>query len=253
MSENDLTAYELIRLGSHLLCVRNCQIYTLKQYKTEVDKLVELAAKVGFKSTVDAAKPLQEELSSLASQVGGDAKFSVERSKFGPISESIRHVMNGEADRRTLILTDAKPPAAIGRLTGLEPHQQALLDDMVTCFKAHLARPAIVMAWALGYDIVRWWVHKDPARLAAFNLQFKQGPIVNYDDFFRVGERVFLDTCKNAQGALKDFNENTHHSLVHLLNERNNYAHANFHDATIFRASAFVEKLVETITGRPFK
>lgn len=61
-----------------------------------------------------------------------------------------------------------------------------------------------------------------------------------------------LDTCKNAQRELSGFNENTHHALVALLNDRNRFAHANFSEATPNRAAAYVEKMVETVTGPPF-
>jgi hypothetical protein len=161
----------------------------------------------------------------------------------------------GEGQTKSVIVTDAQPPASLANLTNLQPRQELLLRDLVTCLKAHLARPAIVMAWALGYDIVRWWVYDDAnnkRRLADFNAQIGNPQVDEYEAFFRLGERRVLDACFKAQGALSQFTEKTHGALVHLLDDRHRFAHANDSDATPKRADVYVEKMVEIVTGPPF-
>ncbi len=254
MSQNELTAKELISLGINLLTIEIPKRPSLSEYRLHAHDLVNRLRLGGFTHSLSLAEVLLKEVEKYdADPLRGQGMFLNHETEFRTTASAIDRVMVSEAAAKTLILTDAKPPDAVAQLTDLEDHQQALFDDMVTCFKAHLARPAIVMAWALGYDIVRWWVHSEPARLAAFNAQYKNGPIVEYSDFFGIGEKLFLDTCKNAQTALSGFNEKTHSALFHLLIDRNRFAHANFSEATPNRAAAYVEKMVETVTGPPFK
>ncbi len=61
-----------------------------------------------------------------------------------------------------------------------------------------------------------------------------------------------LTHCWKAGGGLAGFTEKTHRTLVHLLDERNAYAHANFRSATFAKAIAYCEKVVDVLTEAPF-
>jgi hypothetical protein len=255
MFNANLTALDLIALGEDVVVLRNPNVWNAQNYVSNRTAFLQRLPHIGFDNTNAAAKRLADYR--VHEVVGRSSIHPTDSAALEQIARTVYAVLSHEASQLTLIATDHVPPAELVNLEAklgrqLEPHQKALQRDAITCLKAHLARPAIVMAWALGYDIVRWWVHSDGPRLAAFNAQYKPSTIDKYEDLFDVGERTFLDTCKNARNALKDFNENTHHALVHSLNERNRFAHANFSEATVNRANAFVEKVVETVTGPPF-
>lgn len=252
MSQHECNATDLMNLGAYLICLRNPSQYSLKAYINVANDLVSLAKQMGFQSTVNAMKPVLSELEQLSGHKYGDLHFGDAVPRFSSTANSIGHVLHGEADQRSVILTGEVPPPELAQLKNLQARQKLILHDLELCFKSRLSRPAIVLTWALGYDIVRSWVYSDANRLAAFNAQYSDGPIVDYDDFYSVNERAFLNICKKAQGALKDFTENTHNALIGLLIDRNRFAHANDSEATISRARVFAEKMVEIVTGPPF-
>ncbi|WP_442485810.1 hypothetical protein [Aeoliella sp. SH292] len=134
--------------------------------------------------------------------------------------------------------------------------------DLELCLKTGLARPAIVMGWALGFDIIRAWVFNDTCgRLVDFNTQLaskppRRGPaqINTFEDFFHLGEYDFLEVCKNSQGVgLGVFTEKHFRNLQSLLDQRNEYAHANYSHASQNVAVAYVERVLKTVTESPFK
>lgn len=177
------------------------------------------------------------------------------------ISATLDSVLADETSRTTVILTDFEPPAELMRLAGLQPRQQLLVRDLEVCLKAHLARPAIVMAWALGYDIIRSWVFSDTTgRLAAFNTELAKLPrpwelaaVRDYHDFFPIGENRFLNLCNNSPHAsLKDFQGNVFRGLVALLDQRNEFAHVNDSVANESEADAYVRRIVRAVTSPPF-
>ena len=181
--------------------------------------------------------------------------------KLKNMAEGANSVLIDEGMRTTVILTTTEPPDAVTNLENLEPHQEALRQDLITCLKAHLARPAIVTAWALGYDLVRSWIFKDSARLAAFNAQLasshrkgEPAAVNQYHDFFKLGEYRFLEICRNSNDpALNDFTDNTLRDLQALLDDRNKFAHANFNIANEHEANAYVVRLLRIVTSPPFK
>ena len=248
---DDLTANDLIGVGTQLTFLHNPQNASGNDYRNAINTFVERVRRCGFPATLAAAKAIENCIFYTDSVSGFVHRDSIHPLKFAV--HSIDSCLRTEASQKTVILSDVQPPEQLNRLGSLEPHQDALRSDLVTCLKARLARPAIVVAWALCYDIVRQWVCNEGSRLDAFNAQIKHAPLNDNTALFAMGERRVLDACKNAQEALKNFNVNTHHELVGLLNDRNRFAHANFSEATINRANVFVEKMVETVTGPPFR
>ena len=153
-----------------------------------------------------------------------------------------------------VIVSRVLPPLELLSLICPEKYQEALRDDVTTCLKAELNRPAIVTAWALGYDLVRYWIYHDQARRDALNAALKNARLDKYEDFFSIGERRVLKACCDCEEAsLNDFTDKTYRTLENLLDQRNNFAHANFDLASSATAKAFVESMIRAVTGPPFK
>jgi hypothetical protein len=256
MPITSLTAKKLISLGKYVTALFAPPHYDHANYLDSVTQFLALAEKCNFRHAISVAEPLQAQLNGMADTT----TYTTARNHFVSTAASIDHVLNCEASSTTAILTDVEPPQSLRQLTLPEPHQQALQSDLITCLKVHLARPAIVMAWALGYDLVRSWVFDDSGRLAAFNQQLTKNPrkgepiaVVVYSDFFHIGEWRFLEVCRDSQDTkLRDFDDKTVRGLQGLLDQRNEFAHANYAMATVTEATAYVERMVRIVTGRPF-
>jgi hypothetical protein len=113
----------------------------------------------------------------------------------------------------------------------------------------------------LGYDLIRSWVFDDSTgRLVAFNTQLantrkgsEPATIAEYHDFFRLGEYRFLEICRDSQHAtLKDFNDKTLRVLQGMLDQRNEFAHANYSHANESEARAYVLRMLRIVAGPPF-
>jgi hypothetical protein len=251
MPEKELTAQDLISLGVNLWAIREPQEHDPLGYHSRVSSLIYFLEAGGFTNTLNIARPMREELDAVLVDPSGPL-YNSKRGHYSSTATAINRSLEGEAKSKTLILTDEKPPQQLTNLTGLEPHQEALRQDLMTCLKAHLARPAIVMAWALGYDLIRSWVFNDPQRLQDFNNQLRNPQIADYHDFFAVGEQRVLETCRDAVGSLAGFTGKTFRTLHGMLDDRNNFAHANYAQATPAEATVYVERLVRVVTGPPF-
>ena len=260
MSDDKVTANDLISMGVNLTAISRPRLYTLTEYHSHATGLVDRFEDASLNNARNAMAPTLSILDFLMGDAAGDIKFVDHYDQFASNAITVDSVVRGEAATKTLILTDAKPPNAISELSGLQPHQQALLDDLTTCLKAHLARPAIVMAWALGYDLVRSWVFNEPTRQTAFNTQLaanlrrgEPASVANYHDFFGIGEVRFLEICRDSQDAtLQRFTGRTFRDLQGLLDQRNEFAHANYSQANEHEANAYVIRLVRIVTSPPF-
>lgn len=248
-----LTAEDLVAIGVNIWRLKNPDRYHATQYRQFTYTLVDLLERGEFKHALSLAKPLLEEIDSIVHTfVNLEANYKDKHADFVNSVTSIDRIVTGECKARTLILTDIQPPQQLSQLRNLQPHQQRLLDDLIICFRSRLARPAIVVAWSLGYDVVRWWIFSDPHRTIEFNNLSKVGMVNDYKDSFLIGERQLLDVCWRAQGSLKGYTEKPHRALLGLLDDRNKFAHANDKDATINRAKVYVEQMVDIITSDPF-
>jgi len=261
MSQNELTAGDLISMGVNLLTLELKNRADLSNYRVHAQSMVQRLSKAGFVSSLQIAEPLAKEAEKLDGDFQGAVKFSRNETQFKAIASSLDAVMMGEADSKSLILTDVKPPDEISQFANLARHQEALRGDLVTCLKAHLARPAIVMAWALGYDLIRSWVFNETThRLPAFNSQLASNPrrgepvaVNDYHDFFRIGETRFLEICRDSQHAsLQRFTDRTFRDLQGLLDQRNEFAHANYSSANEHEANVYVVRMVRIVTNPPF-
>jgi hypothetical protein len=167
-------------------------------------------------------------------------------------------LMTESAARKTFATQESALSETILRMRrqDLQPHQRAALEDTIRCLECGAFRSAIVMGWNFVYDLIRYWVFDDRDRLDAFNLAY--GPrnngeqITEYGQLFYVKENSFLQCCRIAQDALTGFTDKTERTLVNLLDERNSYAHSNYRTASAAKAQAYVEKLIDVYSDRPF-
>ena len=250
-----LTANDLVNLGRCMCALINADIWSAKDYTTSRDMFLELAKKCNFQATYSAARCLQPII--ITKNPGGNnVEINLAR-RLKDMCEGANFALVDEASKTTVILTDVQPPIALTNLQAtinrpLEPHQTALQQDLIICLRSHLARPAIVMAWALGYDLVRSWIFRDPQRQAALATQLKE-PLNGDYDFFHLNEYRVLAGCRNSQDpALASFTDSELRDLQSLLDQRNDFAHANYNRASINKATAYVERLVRILISPPF-
>jgi hypothetical protein len=258
MADNDLTANDLIGIGKHLTILNNPQNATGEVYRGATEAFVTLLNKCDFAATLAAVKTIDGCEFYVDSVNKIILPSHAQALRFA--AHSVDACLRAEATRRTVILSDVTPPQQLDGLPLSKAHQEALRQDLVTCLKAHLARPAIVMAWALGYDLIRSWVFDNSDRLLAFNKQLantRKGSepttVADYHDFFRIGEIRFLEICRDSQDpTLKDFNDKTLRGCQGMLDQRNEFAHANFSHANDSEANSYVLRMLRILAGPPF-
>ena len=117
------------------------------------------------------------------------------------------------------------------------------------------------MAWALGFDLIRTWVFNDKTgRLQAFNQQLQKthrtgepAKVDEFHDFFRLGEYRFLEICRDSQDdSFKGFGDKTLRALQGMLDQRNEFAHANHSQANGPEANAYVLRMLRILKSPPF-
>jgi len=251
-------------LGECLHALQNPQVYRSELYAKEVGNFFTLLERTGLRST----RRMAESLAGLAipnAPLGLiTAVASLElSSRVHPIATRLYEETNDkdyiESDRQI-----APKLVSLAHEWGrpLEPHQAALRADTETCLRARLYRPAIVTAWGLCFDLVRWWVFSDTQRLSDFNTLLVQRTanhrrgsrtISRYTDYFTESDAFILELCRDATGTLSDFTEKTHRILQRLLDDRNAFAHANFEEATETEAKSYVDRVIRVICNPPFK
>ncbi len=264
MSDVDPDLADYIAIGEVLHHLRNPQVATINNYADDVDKFFTLLRRCVLTQTQTAAEQIY----------GARLLYSYRTGRITPshiaqlqiLMESISRVLYNEASSKSVIITDAQDiPRILVELhtrlgvANLEPHQEALRQDVITCFKAQAYRPAIVISWALGFDLVRWWIYSDATRLSDFNQllaqrtqRVRQRQIVNYHDFFAENESSVLAICRDSTSSLQSFTSKTYRQLESLLDDRNAFAHANYADATESESKSYIERLLRVLTTSPF-
>ncbi len=255
MADDEVPASNLINLGRKIVVLKNPSIWGGKPYREAINEFIELSNACGFHGLNDAVTHLKDVVFYVDSGTDAILPGSKEPLEFnaGTLDAMLKKV--GQRNKIRVIGTQPLPELAelatrLGR--PLEDHQEALRSDAINCLQLKLARPAIVVAWALGYDLIRSWIHSDPQRLQDFNAQLRNPHIVDYHEFFLVGEQRVLETCRDAGGALAGFTGKTFRKLHSMLDDRNNFAHANYDAATAEEATVYVQRLVRIVTSRPF-
>lgn len=264
MADESPTLTDFIELGEALFHISNPQVANIDSYTNDFEKFLRLLLRCNLSRTQKAAVPMDGATLHYSPRTG---KISESHSvQLQTLTQSIGSVLYDEADSKSVIITEARDiPKSLLELhtrlgvPNLEPHQEALRQDVVTCLRARAHRPAITVGWALGFDLVRWWVYTDATRLADFNQllaqrtqRVGQREIVNYPDFFSEKEAFILEILRDATGSLQGFTGKTHRLLENHLDDRNEFSHANFADATESESKAYIERLLRTLTNAPF-
>ena len=265
MATDEVAANKLINIGRNIVVLKNPSIWSGTRYREAIDEVIKLSAECGFQQLHDAVTPLRTTQFYVNSQTDAILPGSKEPLEFNAVA-TIDGIVKKEGERKRVRIFDSQPlpeltdlAARLGR--PLEEHQEALRSDTITCLLLKLGRPAIVMAWALGYDLVRSWVFNDKTgRLPAFNQQLakvRKGSeplaVVDYHDYFRIGEIRFLEMCRDSQDAsLQRFTDKTFRTLQAMLDQRNEFAHANYNQANEHEANAYVVRMVRIVTSPPF-
>jgi hypothetical protein len=255
MDDEEVPASNLINLGRNIVVLKNPSIWGGKPYREAINEFVDLSNACGFYALSDAGTHLKDVVFYVDAATDAILPGSKEPLQFnaGTLDAMLKKV----GQRTTIRIIDAQPLAELADLASklgrsLEDHQEALRSDTITCLRLKLARPAIVTAWALGFDLIRSWVYNDPQRLQDFNTQLKTVSIIDYHDFFLLGDQRVLETCRDAGGALSAFTSKIFRKLHSMLDDRNNFAHANYDGATAEEAIVYVQRLVRIVTSRPF-
>lgn len=264
MSNTFHTVSNFVRLGETLHALQNPQVYKPELYAKEVGDFWTLLEQTNLHSTRRLANSLDgleipADSSGMITRVAG-LELS---SRLHPIATRLYE----ETNEKTFIESDphiASKLVSLAEHLGrpLEPHQEALRADTEMCLRARLYRPAIVSAWSLCFDLVRWWIYSDGRRLADFNSLLGQRTakpprgsrkISQYDDFFLESDAFVLELCRDTTGTLSSFTGKIHRTIQRLLDDRNAFAHANFDEATETEAKSYVDKAIRLISNAPFK
>ena len=247
---------------------QNC--YSMSQIKTTIEALLSRLEEHDFDNSLATAALLSEVVDLIDGHLAGRPLDRSGKPKEEWVNRLIGYVrsvdktMKAEATSRLMIqldLTAVTDPISLLptklKSTDLEMQdwQEALWQDVVKCLQTRAYRPAIIIGWALCYDIIRYWIFRDSQRLSDFNNELTRRQnitISNYEEFFLLKESVVLDYCRLGGGALAGFTDKTQRSLQVLLDERNEFAHANYRQASAAVAQAHIERLIAIICDAPF-
>ena len=255
---------DFIELGEAFFHLRNPQVANVDSYANDVGKFLRLLRECGMQRTLTASRTLDgTSIPRLTNQGIPAAAIA----QLHTLANSIANTLYDEANTRQIMVLHGEPiadsllnlPSTLG-VTSLEPHQEALRQDVMLCLRVGAFRPAIVVAWALTFDLLRQWIFSNADRLTEFNAVLqrrtqKDGArqIVLFADFFEEKESFVLDICRDAHGVLAPFTTKTHRQLQSLLDDRNAFAHANYNNATEAEAKAFIDHCIRLLTGSPFR
>jgi len=179
-------------------------------------------------------------------------------SELNTIVTGIHETVKKQAQERRLILLQSSSVSfklrELAKQRTLNTRQKNLFDETVSNLETGAYRSAVVMGWNLAYDIIRQWVFDNATRLVAFNTELakflihksgkpKFDPVVNYPDFYDIGEKIFLDVCKDANLL----SGNLYDELRNYLRQRNAYAHASDSHPTVYQANSLIDHLVDAI------
>lgn len=228
-----------------------------------IDVLLKELKDLGFEHSLDVSKTLK----SIRSQLGKDelelktldgSTAKTLADVMEPLKDSI---MSEAIQRQTLWLNTEDVSDQLRSLNSLNDTQGYLRDETVLCLECRAYRAAMVMGWNLVFDILRQWIYDDEEnRRPAFNnvLTSKQKTknqkyqaVSDYEDFWHQGisENSVIQWACEA----KLLGNKVKRLLEVKLDLRNDYAHPNFKNPTVYQANAYIEELVSIIQDAPFK
>jgi hypothetical protein len=175
--------------------------------------------------------------------------------------QPVNAMLNTEASTMELVaLNHAAVPDALRDLATTRPNltdaQRHLQDETIRSLERRAYRSAIVMGWALAYDLIRQWAWDDPQRQQqlrnALIAKNKPEPTV-YAEFFRLPlhEWDVLQAFRDA-GFFDPRPDRLHDTLKECLRDRNTYAHANDSAPDVDDARSYVRRVLRIATSHPF-
>ena len=253
---------EFITLGQRLYVLMHP--YNPETVVGEIPKFIQSLEKCELKTTLNAAKPLNEiyEIRYILNKRTGNM-ISQDMEKIRGYMQPIYETLYKEAGEKLVreINKGAISQEIQSLLTkmSLNEKQQILLTEMKVCLECGAYRAAIIMGWNFTYDFICQWIFDH--KLIEFNniltTEYKKRndqpiyeSINRYDDFWqgKIGERIVIDTCEKANlinGKLYD-------NLCHHLRRRNETAHPNPKQPNLEQANAYIKDLIDIITSQPF-
>ena len=264
MSDQSPTLADFVQLGELFFHIQNPQAAYVESYLADIPEFLSLLQRCNLVQSLTASKQLDGIKLSYLRRSSRIIPNQV--NELTTLTRSIRDTLYEELKTHQVAITkNAAIPEVICDLasrlevSNLQPHQEALRNDIVQCLNVEAYRPAIVVSWALGFDLLRWWIFSDSKRLDDFNLILEQRTrnktvrqIIYYSDFFNENESFVLQLCRDSAGSLQKFTGKTFRLLENLLDDRNAFAHANFDNATEHEAKSYIERLFRVLTGSPF-
>jgi hypothetical protein len=131
----------------------------------------------------------------------------------------------------------------LGALT--DPQVKEYLTEAINCFDSGYFRASVVLAWCVGYAILRAWLFTNHvgalnAIMTSWKIPKKLSKI---EDFDELSERVVLDTAKTASVVMKE----QHKQLVALLDQRNSFAHPSGRKMSAPIAEAYLIQIIDEV------
>lgn len=244
---------ELITLGVELGKLSHSHEIHAGTVLTSLDTLKDLLPRYGLTSAVVSLQAvnqlcdvLRERNRTKANWHGNGTLIHLKN-----VSETVLQIALNEASKTNLVIarTDliSNDLRELPNRLKFQEDTAALHKDTLACIQVEAWRPAAVMAWNMAYDALRWWTFLDEQRLIEFNSGANQNEIVEYHDFFELGERLVLDRMKK-QSMLK---EKRHRAFVEWLDFRNDFAHPNYRQpgghAVVGKIHELADLLAETL------
>lgn len=256
------TFEDYLLLGESLCHLRNPQVSTAQRYRNEIERFFVLIDKHGFDFTRAAASSLNQ-IDIVDNHVQKKIDIQVANS-LRTLMNSIYDTLHKEAGNRRHVLSNEEAlPLCLREfyledgVSKLKDHQEALRQDLIRCIKVSAYRPAIVIAWSLCIDMIRYWIFSDNQRRNDFNKSLSSKTKDNreiklYEDFFKESEAFVLELCKKTEGSLSAFTDKTHRALQNSLDDRNMFAHANYSTCSESEAKTYVERIIRILDNQPF-
>jgi len=269
-SSDPIASARYIFIGEMLNALQNAKGVKFGLVTGHLAQLMTTLDHVGLpylKKNLDASlKEIEEMSANLYHQAGGGGLPEYTAADLCKLIVSTHEMITGAAESRLTIALDtggvsAKLRSLPKQLTNLNPAQTSLMAETTRCLECGAYRSAVVMSWNMAFDYIRQWVFD--SHLPSFNgalttnyVNRRSGnpiydSITNYPDFLgsdSPGERIVLDTC-NSAGIITG---NIYEDLKGHLRQRNLYAHPSGKEPTAIQVNAYLEHLVDSISGRPF-
>jgi hypothetical protein len=274
-SSDPIASARYIFIGEMLNALQNAKGIKFGLVTSYLANLMTTLDHVGLpypKTNLDASlKEIEEMSANRYHQTGGGVLPEYTAADLCKLIVVAHETITGAAESRLTIALDrggvstklrSLPQQLIDlKMTNLNPAQTGLHAETTRCLECGANRSAAVMGWNMAFDYIRQWVfdnHLAPfnAALTANYVNRRNGnpiydPITDYADFLKSdapGERIVLDTC-NSAGIITG---NVCEDLKSHLRQRNSYAHPSGKEPTAIQVNAYLEYLVDLISGRPF-